>query len=63
MLWINLILFCVYFCCFYPAFGIKSIVRASNKLLIWEYKKVSLFVALYKVATENNTKFTHETRY
>lgn len=63
MLWINLILFSAYFCCFFPAFGIKSIVRASNKLLIWEYKKVSLVVALYKVATENNTSFARIPRY
>lgn len=63
MWWINLILFCAYFCCFFPAFGIKSIVKASNKLLVWEYKRVSLVVAIYKVATENNTSFARQPRY
>lgn len=63
MWWINLILFCVYFCCFFPAFGIKSIVRASNKLLIWKYEKVAFFVACYRVATENNTTFARVPRY
>lgn len=52
-----IILTAIWFAIFQPIFGIKSIQKASNRLLIWQYEKVSLIMAIYRVLTENNTSF------